>query len=458
MPNVSQATHVRAGEITTKLISKTSLTYRITFTAYFDEQKGKAAADQAENYTFCFGDGSTADVRRSGRAYINGRTSSVNSYTVIHTYPGPGTYTIGVTVPNRNADTKNLPPAASSDQIRFFVSTTIYVNAALLTNSTPVMLNPPLDSGRVNQKFCHNPAAFDADGDSLAYRLSVPKTSLTDNGCAGRDIPAYQDPTRFSTASENGGTPTFSINPRTGELCWDAPGEIGQFNFAFIIEEWRNGVLIGEITRDMQIIVVDNRNQRPLIQPIPDLCVEAGTLINQPVTATDPDGQRVIISGFGGVFNIGPDRQPLPAAELIQPAYARLLNGDITQNQPATATFTWQTNCNQIRQAPYDVTFKVSDVPLRPTPSLVSFQTFRIRIVGPAVKGLTARPTATPNGRAIQLAWTPYACGNPGTLLTIYRKEGCEPVVIDRCTPGIPPGYTLVARVPITATTYTDTS
>ncbi|GAB3789412.1 hypothetical protein GCM10028818_57850 [Spirosoma horti] len=458
-PSISQATHVRAGEITTKLISKTSLTYKVTFTAYFDEVKGKPAADQAENYTICFGDGTTADVRRSNRAYINGRTSSVNSYTVIHTYPGPGTYTIGVTVPNRNADTKNLPPAASSDQLRFFVSTTIYVNAALLTNSTPVMLNPPLDSGRVGQKFCHNPAAFDADGDSLAYRLSVPATSLTDNGCVGRAIPAYQDPTRFSTVREDGGAPpTFSINPITGELCWDSPGELGQFNFAFIIEEWRNGVLIGEITRDMQIIVVDNKNLRPLIQPIPDLCVEAGTLINQPVTATDPDGQRVIISGFGGVFNVGQDGQALAAGELIQPAYARLINGGITQNQPATATFSWQTNCNQIRETPYDVTFKVTDVPPKPTPSLVSFQTFRIRLIGPPIQNLTARATATANGRAIQLSWSPYACGLPGTKLAIYRKEGCEVVNIDKCSTGVPAGYTLIAQVPSTATTYTDTS
>ena len=369
LPTVSQATHVRAGEITTKRISQTSLTYKITFTAYFDESpKGKAAADQAENYTFCFGDGTTADVKRISRVYINGRTSSVNSYTVNHTYPGPGTYTIGITVPNRNADTKNLPPAASSDQIRFFVSTTIYINAALLTNSTPIMLNPPLDSGRVGQKFCHNPAAFDADGDSLAFRLSVPKTSPTETSCQGRPITGYQDPTRFSTASEGGGTPTFSINPTTGELCWDAPGEVGQFNFAFIIEEWRNGVLIGEITRDMQIVVVDSPNKRPIIQPIPDLCVEAGTLINQPVTATDPDGHRVIISGFGGVFNIGPDRRPLAVSELIQPDYGRLVNGDVIQAQPAQATFSWQTNCNQIRVAPYDITFKVTDVPPKPPP------------------------------------------------------------------------------------------
>ncbi|WP_332368658.1 PKD domain-containing protein [Spirosoma telluris] len=260
-PSVSQATHVRAGEITTKRISQTSLTYQITFTAYFDEVGGKPASDIAESYTFCFGDGSTAEVKRFSRKFINSNTSSVDIYTTTHTYPGPGTYTIGVTVQNRNKGTINLPPPDDSQNIAFFVSTTILINPALLTNSTPVMLNPPLDSGRVGQKFCHNPAAYDADGDSLAYRLSVPKTSLTTNGCQGRNIAVYQDPTRFSTASEAGGAPTFTINPITGELCWDAPGKVGQYNFAFIIEEWRNGVLIGEITgtcRSLLLIALTN--------------------------------------------------------------------------------------------------------------------------------------------------------------------------------------------------------
>ena len=317
-PSVSQATHVRAGEITTKRLSKTSLTYLVTFTAYYDETPaGKQAANSAEPYTLCFGDGTALSVNRSSRIYINGSTSSVNTYTAVHTYSGPGTYTIGITVPNRNKNTINLPPPDQSDLIRFFVSTTILINPSLQTNSTPVMLNPPLDSGRVGQKFCHNPAAFDVDGDSLAFRLSIPQTAPTDVSCTGRPIPAYQDPTRFSTASETGGAPTFSINAKTGELCWDAPGQIGQYNFAFIIEEWRNGVLIGEITRDMQIVVVDNKNRRPLLQPIPDVCVEAGTLINQPLSATDPDNQPLTITGFGGVFNLGPDRKPLAPGELI---------------------------------------------------------------------------------------------------------------------------------------------
>ena len=320
------------------------------------------------------------------------------------------------------------------------------------------MLNPPLDSGRVGQKFCHNPAAFDVDGDSLAFRLSVPKTSVTVPGCVGKDIPVYQDPTRFSTASENGGAPTFSINAKTGELCWDAPGQAGQYNFAFIIEEWRNGVLIGEITRDMQIFVSDSKNQRPLLQPIPDVCVEAGTLINQPLSATDPDNQPLTITGFGGVFNLGPDRKPLAPGELIKPPYAQLINGDVPLAPPATATFRWQTACEHIRLAPYDATFKVTDLPPKLTPALVSFQTFRILVVGPTIKNITARPTAGPNGRAVLLTWDAYTCNTPGTTIAIYRKEGCEAREIDICQTGPPPGYTKIGEVPASATTYTDTT
>ncbi len=464
-PTISQATHLRAGEITTRRLSATSLTYEITFTAYYDEIGGRTASDQQDDVVFCFGDDTSVEVQRLSRTFINNRTSSINVYRVIHTYPGPGPFTIGVTVPNRNNNTKNLPPANLSFNIRFYVSTTILINAALQVNSTPVMLNPPLDSGRVGQRYCHNPAAFDIDGDSLAFRLSVPKEGLAEVCPRNRDIPAYQDPTRFSRTSETGGAPTFSINPRTGELCWDSPGEEGQFNFAFIVEEWRNGVLIGEITRDMQIVIVDQTNRRPQLQPLPELCREAGSLISVPVSASDPDGNRVIISGFGGVFNVGVDGRPLAPDELIKREYARLSNNGIAQAQPATSTFTWQTNCNHIRTAPYDVTFKVGDVPNNPRTqtSLVAFQTLRIRIVGPSVKNLTARPTATTQGRAIQLNWSAYTCApvgadNKPTVLLVYRKEGCTPVTSESCTTGPPPGYTQIAEVPVTATTYNDTA
>ena len=466
-PSTSQATHVRAGEITTKRLPGPNSTYVVTLTTYYDEITGRMAANDANSYTFCFGDGTQIDVKRASRRYINGGTSSVNSYTVIHTYPGPGAYTIGVQIPNRNQGTLNLPPPNQSQNITFYVSTTILINAALQVNSTPVMLNPPLDSARVGQKFCHNPAAFDADGDSLAYRLSKPAEGIP-NSCRSRFIPAYLDPaSNFSTTREDGTTPpTFSIDAKTGLLCWDAPNQVGQFNFAFIVEEWRNGILIGEITRDMQIVVVDETNRRPLIAGA-DLCVEAGTLISQLITATDPDNQRVIITAYGGPFNTDSDGK-LFSPPIILPQYAKLTNAGVPQAQPATATFTWQTNCNQARTEPYDITLKVTDIPGRGAVGLVSFATLRIRVYAPAVKNLTARPTATTSGRAIGLSWSAYPCGQvldlggikDTTQLIVYRREGCTPYTPQACTTGLPAslGYQEIGRVPYTATSYVDTS
>ncbi len=81
--------------------------------------------------------------------------------------------------------------------------------------------------------------------------------------------------------------PTFSIDPVTGTITWDAPGAIGEYNIAFHIIEWRfkNGqwVQMGYVRRDMQILVDDCDNERPdLILP-PDTCVVAGTILNETI-------------------------------------------------------------------------------------------------------------------------------------------------------------------------------
>ena len=46
----------------------------------------------------------------------------------------------------------------------------------------------------------------------------------------------------------------FALDSVTGELSWNAKMQ-GNFVAAFLIEEYRNGVKIGEMRRDMQYIV-----------------------------------------------------------------------------------------------------------------------------------------------------------------------------------------------------------
>ena len=75
----------------------------------------------------------------------------------------------------------------------------------------------------VGQRYIHNPGAFDADGDSLAYKMFVPQRG-TPKGI-GVNL-QYQDPNQIGAPgqTEAGASPaTFSLNPITGDLIWDAP-------------------------------------------------------------------------------------------------------------------------------------------------------------------------------------------------------------------------------------------
>ena len=85
-----------------------------------------------------------------------------------------------------------------------------------------------------------------------------------------------------------------------------------------MIEEWRKGydggyVKIGEIVRDMQIIVVETENVAPVLTLPPDICVEAGEKIEFQVTGEDGNiTQKLTLSSSGGVYNLDPSGRPFP--------------------------------------------------------------------------------------------------------------------------------------------------
>ncbi|MBO0953357.1 gliding motility-associated C-terminal domain-containing protein, partial [Fibrella sp. HMF5405] len=192
-PIIAQASHVRAGEITTRRVagSGTGITYEITLTAYYDIVNGRLAAEQATYATFCFGDGTSFNVDRISIRPL-GRGTTVNTYQTTYTYNGPGVYSITAQIVNRNQGTRNIRNGANTDLINFLVTTTISANAALGFNTNPILLNPPVDSARIGQKYCHNPAAYDLDGDSLSYRIAIPQNTPPDFPCRALPVPQYQ--------------------------------------------------------------------------------------------------------------------------------------------------------------------------------------------------------------------------------------------------------------------------
>ncbi len=460
LPIASFATHLRAGEITAKRISSTTLTYKVTLTTYTDEINGKAANDNENEVNFYFGFSTNKvesfKVSRKKKNRISASTVC-NVYDTTFTFPAPGRYTISCGIVNRNEKTINLPQP--SESISFFVQSTIVISASFGLNSTPVLLNIPLDSAAIGKKFIHNPGAFDIDGDSLAYKLSIPMRDKGQNTGVGEFIPGYRDPSSVGTLpinnEANTGIATFKIDALTGDLVWDVPRQIGQYNVAFIIEEWRKApdgsyVKIGEIVRDMQIIVVESDNNKPEIILPPEICIEAGKKVEFDVIGTDKDDQTLTLSTSGGVYNKDATGNFF---NFIEPLAASFVS--TPSKKTVTGKFTWTTNCLHVRDQPYGVLFKVEDSPGRFTTQLVDIKTMKIKVVPPRPVGLVA--AEDPNG--IKLKWKPLTgCASEGKTL-IYRKSGCSGLNPGECVSGMPAtwGYTLIGTVSTADSVFLDT-
>jgi len=391
------ATHNRAGEITYKQLS--DLTYEITVTTF---TYTLSLADR-QQLDVDFGDNSISTAPR-----INGpnNTGEVlanfykkNIYKINHTYPGPGIYKIVVQDPNRNAGVLNIP---NSVNVIFSISTILTVNPAMGRDNSPVLLNPPYDKAAYHHLFIHNPSAFDPDGDSLSYNITI---------CTREDarpIIGYTLPPA---------TQSIRVDSISGDLIWDTPADTGKFNVAMDINKWRNGKKIGVVERDMQIEVFNTNNKPPVNGPLKDYCVEAGDSIDFLYTATDPDKDLLTLHSTSGVFTLA----SCPALFTKVDSIAGF----------ASSRFRWKPCFEAVRKQPYNVIFKVDDS--NPDVRLAAISNINIRVLGPAPH-LT---NAVPLGKTIGLSWSAYK-SNVIAGFSIYRREGPSTFKPDSCTAGIP--------------------
>ncbi|MCZ2484174.1 gliding motility-associated C-terminal domain-containing protein [Aquirufa antheringensis] len=448
----AQATHLKGGEITVKRVSDKTLTFEFTLTTYTENNRANVEQNVVN---FCFGDGSSIlPARRSAGYPINlGNGTMKNVYKIQYTYPAASLfYKVSVAVPNRNDGVLNI---TRSVDVAFYVETIFSINAGLGLNSTPILLNPAVDlTAVVGQPFIHNSNAVDAEGDSLAYRLSVSRTGA-ELSCdpAGRGLlaPNFKQPNEVSATPSS-----FTMNAKTGDLIWKSPQEVGLYNCAFIIEEWRNGVKISETVRDMQIEVKDLDNRGPLLNVPADVCIQAGTRINQTITAIDQVSKTgrvdpISITSSGNVYAID-------TSYAVKPPNATFVSAARQTALTAIGTFNWQTDCVHIRKEGYDVFFKAEDFPPvtnAGVSNLVDSKIWNIRVLAPAVKNVTATAGL---GTSIALKWTSYTCALSNATLILYRKQGaCDATVNANCATGMTAsGYTELTRLPISTSSYTD--
>ncbi len=406
------ATHNRAGEITYKQTGPLSVEMTIiTYT------KASSVAADRDSLDVFWGDGSGEFVRRdNSKTRFDVNDIKVNYYIANHTYPGVATYTISFLDPNRVGGILNVNYPNSID-IPFFLSTTLTLLDRQFQgfNNSAILLQPPIDIGCVNKLFIHNPNAYDADGDSLAYELAAPLMALN------TPVPGYKYPDEIGTTVSN----SFTINPITGEVRWNAPKLQGEYNIAIKIKEYRNGTLINVILRDMQILIRACENEPPTIQTIEDICIIAGQKIDLTININDPNiNQKVRFSATGGPFTIA------NPAKLTAPSFFTSV--------PFIAKLEWQTNCNHISDQYYQIVLRAVDNFYPDSTGLATLKTIRIKVVGPPPKNLNAK---TENG-AVRLEWeSPYACEVTDNKFfqgfSVWRKIASSNFQPDTCNPGL---------------------
>lgn len=244
---IAWATHLSGGYIQVKALPGTSLQYEITVLLYLNEVNGKPAADATDVISICFGDGQTGMASRVDRTYSATKEFSLNVYRTTHTYIGPGTYTLSSAILNRTT-VQNITKA---NDLLLTLSTTFLTNTNTVNNSpTPGFSASSFRVG-VNQRAIISLAATDTEGDSLAYGLAKSLTSPTSASCTSQTVPSYVFP---NDVTHQG---TYKLNPRTGELIWDAPAQQGNYSVSINIYEYRNGILISRTTQEVTLSVVD---------------------------------------------------------------------------------------------------------------------------------------------------------------------------------------------------------
>lgn len=422
------ATHNRAGEITYKHVE--GLTYEVLITTY---TKATALADRPLLY-LRWGDENGNDMDSLVRESIDILIGDikVNTYRGTHTYGGPGSFELKVEDPNRNEGVLNM---IGSVDTPFAIRSLLIIDPEAGHNNSVQLLNPATENACLNREWVHNPAAFDEDGDLLTFTL-VPC-----RGFNGDPIPTYVYPEQVSAADD-----LFSIQLYTGDVTWNSPQIVGEYNIAIRIEEWREvaGQLrkVGEVVRDMQIDVQVCSNQPPVVSEQIDTCIVAGSFLTWYVNATDPDGDNITLNALGG-----------PISEVSNQAVFTNLGAGLGE-------FAWAPTCEEVRVAPYQIIFKATDqgqaIPL------TDISTAYVRVVAPPVEDVFAEAI----GNSILLGWSGGSCSDElpnwrreAGIHDIYRRvdsSSWEPTV---CETGVPEdeGYELIASLlDLSETGYVD--
>lgn len=416
----ANASHYRAGEIT--YVQLSGRRYRVTVNTYTDPQS--RANQFTESITIDWGDKKSDIAPRTSKTVNSENTVQHNVYVFEHEYQTEGVFIISITDPNRVDGIININGGQSSNT-PFYVESLIRISSTIGNNQSPILTVPPIVDGCLEFLYLHNPGAYDPDGDSLVYSLDIPKQA------PGIPVPNYESP----RASDS-----FAINPQNGTLFWSKSIVPGLYNIAIKVSEYRNGLLVGYVVRDMQIRIRSCINDIPVVAAINNSCVVAGDSVSATITATDINTQTVTIRGFGGPFQV-----PIkPAIFSPNPGVGLSI---------ATTKFLWKTDCSHIRYSAYQATVEAKDD--YNVSNGAGYTTFNIKVIGPAPRNVKVKQV----GNGFRITWSKDTC-QLSNRYKIYRRIDSSLWNPASCQTGIPSstGFKFIGEVKSNIFATTDTS
>ena len=208
-------------------------------------------------------------------------------------------------------------------------------------NSSPSFSNDPVPFVCANTGYCFNNGASDPDGDSLAYKLVTPKTGQN----AGDTVEFLAG---FSATNPMTSSPPLTLDPVTGDLCMNPTDSMETSVLAVLVEEYRNGVKIGSIRRDIQlrILTCPGDNVSPVLTGMDSTSVFnrkvcAGTPITFQVYSSDTNSMQIVSMNWNNA---------IPTASF-----------NVSASNRPVGTFSWTPSMGEIRASPYCFTVTVRD-------------------------------------------------------------------------------------------------
>ncbi|GAB3540326.1 hypothetical protein GCM10027443_38060 [Pontibacter brevis] len=245
---------------------------------YFDEVNGRQNQKEANVKVFVFEKNtdqfvkeftlSLREIRLLTYSNVGCTTSNLKTSRLLYyedlnlaptKYNHPDGYYVVMERCCRNNAANNISSLFEAGTAIYMEFPPVFAKGKAFVNSSPKLTPPPSEYACQGELFYYNFGSTDADGDQLVYDMVSPLNgySTAKNFRPGASSAPYPEVSwlpGYNKDNQIKGNPALNVDSNTGWLTV-RPSFVGLFVFGVRVQEFRNGVKIGEVRRDFQLLV-----------------------------------------------------------------------------------------------------------------------------------------------------------------------------------------------------------